>query len=92
MHVQQKKRMTQDPQFPYLNVSYFENMRWTESRHQHYPLVELERVFKQAIQKLTDEKRQALICHRSSDHQLIKSYAVNLDESVNEKKKVVRGR
>lgn len=80
--------MTEDPLFPYLQVSYFENMVWVDMKFKHYPLIELERAYTSTINKLTREQKQALVCHRTSEHVLVKSHAINFTE----KKKVVRGR
>lgn len=60
----------------YVEVIYLENMRYQKRKHEHYTEQEARNMFLRTMNKFKEENKNAIICLRHENHELIKSELV----------------
>lgn len=57
----------------YVEVFYLKSGHVSGMKFKHYPVEEATKIFNMTVKKLTDENKEALVCLREENHQLITS-------------------
>ncbi len=56
----------------YVEVIYLEKMKYHKRKHEHYPEKEAATMYMRTINKFREDKKNAIICLREENHQLLK--------------------
>lgn len=60
----------------YVEVIYLENMKYKKRKHEHYPVNEAKNMYLRTINKFKEDKKNAVVCLRQENHELIKAELV----------------